>query len=71
MALTNDETLVLVRYYEDLIEHIDRRIDDIENSEASALLDHDIIRKQIDRLIDDRKIYKRRLETLKAVANLF
>ena len=71
MTLTKDETLVLVRYYEDLMEHIDRRIDDIENSEASALLDHDIIRKQIDRLIDDRKIYKRRLETLKAVTNLF
>lgn len=71
MTLTNDETLVLVRYYEDLIEHIDRRIDDIEDSEASALLDHDIIRKQIDRLIDDRKIYTRRLETIKAVANLF
>ena len=71
MTLTNDETLVLVRYYEDFIEHIDQRIDDIENSEASALLDHDIIRKQIDRLIDDRKIYKRRLETIKAVSNLF
>lgn len=68
MTLTNDETLVLVRYYEDLIGHIDRRIDDIENSEEIALLDHDIIRKQIDRLIDDRKIYKRRLEKFKSVA---
>lgn len=68
MHLTNDETLVLVRYYEDLIGYIDRRIDDIENSEASALLDPDIIRKQIDRLIDDRKIYNRRLEKFKSVA---
>lgn len=71
MVLTNDETLVLVRYYEDLIEHIDRRIDDIENSEASALLDRDIIGKQIDRLIDDRKVYENRLETLKAATDLF
>ena len=71
MVLTNDETSVLVRYYEDLIEHIDRRIDDIKNSEESALLDHDIIRKQIDRLIDDRKVYEHRLETLKAATNLF
>lgn len=71
MVLTNDETLVLVRYYEDLIEHIDRRIDDIENSEEIALLDHGIIRKQIDRLIDDRKVYENRLETLKAATNLF
>ena len=70
MTLTNDETLVLVRYYEDLIGHIDRRIDDIENSEASALLDYDIIRKQIDRLMDDRKTYKRRLEKFKSVTAL-
>ena len=71
MTLTNDENLVLVRYYEDLIGHIDQRIDAIENSEASALLDYDIIGKQIDRLMDDRKTYKRRLETIKAVTNLF
>lgn len=70
MTLTNDETSVIVRHYEDLIGHIDRRIDDIENSEASALLDPDIIRKQIDRLIDDRKSYKRRLEKFKSVADL-
>lgn len=71
MVLTNDETLVLVKYYEDLIEYIDRRIDDIENSKASALLDRDIIGKQIDRLIDDRKVYENRLETLKAATDLF
>lgn len=71
MVLTNDETLVLVKYYEDLIGHIDRRIDDIENSEASKLLDHDIFEKQIDRLIDDRKVYENRLETLKAATDLF
>ena len=68
MTLTNDETLVLIGYYEDIIGRIDRRIDDIENSEASALLDPDIIRKQIDRLIEDRKIQKRRLEKFKSVA---
>lgn len=70
MTLTNDETSVLVRYYEDLIGHIDRMIDDIENSEATLLLDPDIIRKQIDRLIDDRKSYKRRLEKFKSVADI-
>lgn len=68
MTLTNDETLVLVRYYEGLIEYIDRRIDEIENSEASSLLDPDIIRKQIDRLIDNRKICKRQLKKFKSVA---
>ena len=68
MTLNNDETLVLIGYYEDIISRIDRRIDDIENSEASALLDPDIIRKQIDRLIEDRKIQKRRLEKFKSVA---
>lgn len=71
MVLTKDEILVLVKYYEDLIGHIDRRIDDIENSEASKLLDHDIFEKQIDRLIDDRKVYENRLETLKAATDLF
>ena len=71
MVLTNDETLVLVKHYEDLIGSIDRRIDDIENSEASNLLDHDIFEKQIDRLIDDRKVYENRLETLKAATDLF
>ena len=68
MTLTNDETLVLIGYYEDIIGRIDRRIDDIENSDADLLLDHDIIRKQIDRLIDDRKTYNRRLEKFKSVA---
>ena len=68
MILTNEETLVLIRYYEDIIGRIDRRIDDIENSEASALLDPDIIGKQIDRLIDDRKIHEHRLEKFKSVA---
>lgn len=70
MTLTNDETLVIIGYYEDIIGRIDRRIDDIENSEASALLDPDIIRKQIDRLIEDRKIQKHRLEKFKSAANL-
>lgn len=68
MTLTNEETLVLIRYYEDIIGRIDRRIDDIENSEATLLLDPDIIRKQIDRLIDDRKIHEHRLEKFKSVA---
>lgn len=68
MTLTNDETLVIIGYYEDIIGRIDRRIDDIENSEASALLDPDIIRKQIDRLIEDRKIQKHRLEKFKSVS---
>ena len=68
MTLTNDETMVLIGYYEDIIGRIDRRIDDIENSEARALLDPNIIRKQIDRLIEDRKIQKRRLEKFKSVA---
>ena len=70
MTLTNDETLVLIRYYEDIIGRIDRRIDDIENSDADLLLDHDIIKTQIDRLIDDRKSYKRRLEKFKSVGTI-
>lgn len=70
MALTKDETLVLVRYYEDHIEYIDQRIDAIQNPEADLLLDPDIIKTQIDRLLDDRKIYKRRLEKFKSVAAL-
>ena len=70
MTLTNEETLVLIRYYEDIIGRIDRRIDDIENSDADLLLDHDIIKTQIDRLIDDRKSYKRRLEKFKSVATI-
>lgn len=68
MTLTNDELLVLIRYYEDIIGRIDRRIDDIKDSDADLLLDHDIVEKQIDRLIDDRKIHENRLETFKSVA---
>lgn len=68
MILTNDELLVLIRYYEDIIDRIDRRIDDIKDSDADLLLDHDIVEKQIDRLIDDRKIHENRLETFKSVA---
>lgn len=68
MILTNDELLVLIRYYEDIIGRIDRRIDDIKDSDADLLLDHDIVEKQIDRLIDDRKIHENRLETFKSVA---
>lgn len=68
MTLTNDELLVLIRYYENIIGRIDRRIDDIKDSDADLLLDHDIVEKQIDRLIDDRKIHENRLETFKSVA---
>lgn len=70
MVLTNDEVLVLVRYYEGLMGYIDRRIDDIKNSDADLLLDSDIIEKQIDRLMDDRKLYEHRLEKFKSVAVL-
>ena len=70
MVLTNDEVSVLVRYYEGLVGYIDRRIDDIKNSDADLLLDSDIIEKQIDRLMDDRKLYEHRLEKFKSVAAL-
>ena len=70
MVLTNDEVSVLVRYYEGLMGYIDRRIDDIKNSDADLLLDSDIIEKQIDRLMDDRKLYEHRLEKFKSVAAL-
>ena len=70
MVLTNDEVLVLIRYYEGLMEYIDRRVDDIKNSDADLLLDSDIIKKQIDRLMDDREVYESRLEKFKAAANL-
>lgn len=71
MVLTKDEILVLIDYYEAKIAYIDLRIDAIASSEASALLDPDIIEKQMDSLIDDRNVYVNRLEKLKAVANLF
>ena len=70
MVLTKDEVLVLIGHYEDLIVYVDRRIDGIKDSEAPVLLDPDIIKMQIDRLIDDRKVYANRLEKLKAAANL-
>lgn len=71
MVLTNDEVLVLIDYYEAKMSYIDQRIDAIKDSEATVLLDPDIIEKQIDKLIDDRKVYENRLEKLKNAANLF
>lgn len=70
MVLINDEVSVLVRYYEGLVGYIDRRIDDIKNSDVDLYLDSDIIEKQIDRLMDDRKLYEHRLEKFKSVADL-
>ena len=70
MVLTHDEVLVLIDYYEAKIAYIDLRIDTIVESEASALLDPDIIEKQMDSLIDDRDVYANRLEKLKTAANL-
>ena len=43
MVLINDEVSVLVRYYEGLVGYIDRRIDDIKNSDVDLYLDSDII----------------------------
>lgn len=70
MVLTSDEVSVLIRYYEDLMGYIDRRIDNIKNSDADLLLDSDIIEKQINRLMDDRKLYEHRLEKFKSVSAL-
>ena len=70
MVLTKDEVLVLIDYYEAKISYINLRIDAIVSSKASALLDPDIIEKQMDSLIDDRDVYSNRLEKLKAAANL-
>lgn len=71
MVITKDEILVLIEHYEDLIEDIDRRIDDIENSEASALLDRDIIVMQIHPLISLRVLKENRLKKLKSYVNHF
>lgn len=71
MVLSTDEILVLIDYYEALIGHVDFRIDAIKNSEATVLLDPDIIEEQIDDLADTRKVYENRLEKLKAATNLF
>lgn len=70
MVLTKDEILVIVDHYEDLIVYVDRRIDAIKDSEATVLLDPDIIKMQIDTLIDDRKVYENRLKMFKTAANL-
>lgn len=70
MVLTRDELLFIIDHYRDLIAYIDRRIDAIRDSNATALLDPDIIEMQIDRLIDDRKANEQRLEKFKAIANL-
>nr|DAG59517.1 MAG TPA: hypothetical protein [Caudoviricetes sp.] len=71
MVLTHDEILVLIDYYEAKIAYIDLRIDTIVESDASAILDPDIIEKQMDSLIDDRDVYTNRLKKLKTAANLF
>ena len=71
MVLRTDELLVLIDYYSALIGHIDLRIDSIKDSEATLLLDPHIIEEQINDLIDTRKVYENRLETLKAATNLF
>lgn len=70
MVLTRDEILFIIGHYKDLIAYIDRRIDAIKDSEATVLLDPDIIEMQIDRLIDDRKANEHRLEKFKNAANL-
>ena len=70
MVLTRDELLFIIDHYRNLIAYIDRRIDSIRDSNATALLDPDIIEMQINRLIDDRKTYEQRLEKFKNVANL-
>lgn len=70
MVLTKEEVFTLIRYYENLIGYIDRKIDAIKDSEATVLLDPDIIDMQFDKLIDDRKVYENRLEKFKAAANL-
>lgn len=70
MVLTSSEIWVLIGHYEDLISHIDRRIDAIKDSKVALLLDSDIIEKQIDNLMDDRKVYENRIEKLENAANL-
>ena len=71
MVLSTDEILALIDYYSALIGHIDLRIDSIKDSEATLLLDPDIIEEQINDLTDTRNVYENRLETLKAATNLF
>lgn len=69
MVLTSSEIGVLIDHYENLIAHINRRLDVIKDSKATVLLDPDIIKLQIDKLIDDRKVYENRLKMFKAAAN--
>ena len=71
MVLRTDEILALIDYYSALMGNIDLRIDSIKDSEATLLMDPDIIEKQINDLNDTRKAYENRLETLKAATNLF
>ena len=70
MVLNRDEILVLIDYYEAKIAYIDLRINTIVESDASAILDPDIIEKQMDNITDDRNIYANRIKKLKAIANL-
>ncbi len=70
MVLTRDEILVLIDYYKAKIAYIDLKIHTIVESDASAILDPDIIEKQMDSLTDDRDVYTNRLKKLKATANL-
>ena len=71
MVITKDELLVLIDYYETKIANINLKIYLMENSEASKLLDPDIIEIQTHTLIGIRDLKENRLKKLKAYLNYF
>lgn len=71
MVITKDEILVLIEHYEYEIADIDLKIYLIENSEASKLLDPDIIEMQTHPLIGIRDLKENRLKQLKSYLKHF
>lgn len=71
MVITKDELLVLIDYYETKIADINLKIYLMENSEASKLLDPDIIEIQTHTLIGIRDLKENRLKKLKSYVNSF
>ena len=71
MVITKDEILVLIEHYEAEIANINLKIYLIENSEASALLNPDIIEMQMHPLISLLDLKENRLKKLKSYVNRF
>lgn len=65
MVLTRDEIMVLIRYYKNYIKYANMTIDILKDPEESSLMDPDVRDEQIDKLINNCKAYKHRIEKLK------